>query len=91
MRQDKPVWFPQWMERLKASGLGAGQVAGTASVIRWYLSFCKRGRVGVTFESARDFIRMAQEEKQPSGALLEGCSDYQRARVRQRLPTVLRR
>lgn len=68
---DKPVWFPQWMECLEASGFAPGQVSSMASVIRWYLSFCKRGRVRATFQSARDFLETAQREKNPSDIRLE--------------------
>jgi len=42
-----------------------------AITIRWYLSFCKRGRADVTVQSARDFIAWAAQEKHPRDWQLE--------------------
>ena len=69
--KDNPVWFPGWMACLEGSGFPPGQISSMASVIRWYLSFCKRGRVRVTFASARDFLESGRREKNPSQELEE--------------------
>jgi integrase len=71
MKKDEPVWFPRWKECLEQSGLPAGRIQDMTWVIRWYLSFCKRGRVRATFQSARDFLDSAQQEKRPTPASLE--------------------
>ena len=43
--------------------------------LRWYLSFCRRGRVGVTVESARQFIAWAQRDKQAQAWRVEGWKE----------------
>jgi hypothetical protein len=56
--------FSLWPERLAQAALPERNKHSFAITIRWYLSFCRRGRVGVTVQSARDFIAWAQAEKQ---------------------------
>jgi len=36
-----------------------------AITVRWYLSFCRRGRGGVNHQTARDFNAWAEQAKQP--------------------------
>ena len=56
--------FSLWPERLAQAALPEPDKHSFAITIRWYLSFCRRGRASVTVQSARDFIAWAQAEKQ---------------------------
>src|SRR5512141_2983507 len=56
--------FPEWQEVLAQAELPERRKRSFEITIRWYLSFCRRGRAEVTFESARDFIAWALQEKQ---------------------------
>lgn len=60
----KPIQFPQWKEVLATAGLPQRQRRSFEITIRWYLSFCRRGRADVTLQSARDFVAWAAKEKQ---------------------------
>ncbi len=60
--------FPEWLEVLAASELPERQKESVRVTVRWFLSFTKRGRVPVTHQSARDFIGLAQAEKDPPAA-----------------------
>ena len=52
----KEIRFPQWAEVLARANVLERQRRSWTITIRWYLSFCRRGRASVTVESARDFI-----------------------------------
>lgn len=66
-----PLHFPGWGAMLAASDLTPTEKAGYGITIRWYLSFCRRGRVAVDHDSAREFIRRAEQEKRPAEGRLE--------------------
>ena len=57
--------FPQCWEVLTQAQLPARLKHSFQITIRWYLSFCKRGRAAVTVQSARDFIDWAAQQKHP--------------------------
>jgi integron integrase len=59
------VDFPEWPQRLAQAPLSDRQRSSHAITLRWYLSFCRRSRSGVNFQSARDFMAWAQAEKHP--------------------------
>lgn len=59
----KNIEFPDWREALEASPLEEKVRKGYEISIRWYLSFCRRSRVKVDFESARAFVEWAAKEK----------------------------
>jgi integron integrase len=59
----KEVCFPNWAEALAQADVAARQKRSWAITLRWYLSFCRRGRAGVTVQSARDFIGWAERAK----------------------------
>jgi len=61
----RTIHFPNWPEMLSASQLPGRQKHSFEITIRWYLSFCRRARVEAHVESARDFIALATEQKQP--------------------------
>jgi len=67
----KEIHFPDWPQRLAQAALPEGQKQSFAITLRWYLSFCRRGRGGVNVQSARDFIDWAQRAKQPEPWKLE--------------------
>ena len=67
----KEIAFTNWPERLAQAPLSDRQKESFAITIRWYLSFCRRGRGGVTLQSARDFIEWAREKKHPEPWKLE--------------------
>lgn len=54
-----------------ASNLSPQQKESWTITLRWYLKFCRRSRAGVTVQSARDFIKWAQQEKQASPQRVE--------------------
>ena len=60
----RAVDFPHWPEALAASSLPQSQKISFGITIRWCLSFCRRSRIHVTHQSARDFIAFATREKQ---------------------------
>jgi hypothetical protein len=60
----KEIRFEDWEEVLAQSQLPERQKGSWTITLRWYLSFCRRGRAGVTVQSARDFVAWAQEQKQ---------------------------
>ncbi len=68
---DPPLQFPDWPEVLAASELDAAQQDATAITVRWYLSFCRRSRVAVCKQSARDFVVQVEREKRPTPGQLE--------------------
>lgn len=61
----RDLHFGDWAEVLAATNLPERNKRSWAITLRWYLSFCRRSRVGVNVQSARDFIAWAQTEKQP--------------------------
>ena len=67
----KQIQFPEWAEVLAQRDLPGRQKASWTITLRWYLNFCRRGRAGVTVQSARDFIEWAQKEKHPEPWQLE--------------------
>jgi hypothetical protein len=67
----KVVQFPDWPEVLARAGLSDRCKRSFEITIRWYLSFCRRARVEVTVQSARDFMDAATQEKQPQAWQLE--------------------
>jgi hypothetical protein len=67
----RTIHFPDWPQVLSASAL-PGQVKHFYEItIRWYLSFCRRGRAAVDVQSARDFIASVSEQKRPEPWQLE--------------------
>ncbi len=65
------VHFPDWLTFLDASGLPLAIRKSRAITIRWYLSWCRRGRVSVAEDSARQFLAWAAEEKRAADWMLE--------------------
>jgi integron integrase len=62
----KEIQFPNWREILaRQTDLGQRQKQSFEISIGWYLSFCRRARVSVTIQSARDFMDWAVAEKKP--------------------------
>jgi hypothetical protein len=67
----KEIDFPGWPERLAQAALPDRQKQSFAITLRWYLSFCRRSRVAVCRQSARDFIAQVEQHKRPSPVQLE--------------------
>jgi len=65
------VRFRDWAERLERAEVPEQQRRSWAITVRWYLSFCRRGRGGVNHQTARDFIAWAQQAKSPEPWQLE--------------------
>jgi len=63
--------FSHWPERLAQAPLSDRNKHSFAITIRWYLSFCRRGRGEVNHQSARDFIAWVELEKKPQPWQLE--------------------
>ena len=61
----KELKFPEWKEVLDQIRMSKRQSESFAITIRWYLSFCRRGRALVTHQTARDFVDWAVQEKKP--------------------------
>ena len=61
----KEIRFPNWREVLAQTELPEREKRSFEITLRWYLSFCRRGRAGVTVQSARDFVAWAGQEKKP--------------------------
>ena len=61
----KAIEFPRWREVLTLAQVPERLKRSFEITIRWYLSFCQRGRGPVTVQSARDFIEWAVQEKHP--------------------------
>jgi hypothetical protein len=55
--------FSHWPERLAQAPLTERNKHSFAITIRWFLSFCRRGRGEVNHQSARDFIAWAGAEQ----------------------------
>ena len=55
--------FSHWPERLAQAPMPERNKDSFAITIRWFLSFCRRGRSEVSHQSARDFIAWAGSEK----------------------------
>jgi hypothetical protein len=66
-----PVDFPQWAEHLAASDLPEPLRLDHAVTLRWYLGYCRRHRLSISFDSARAFIADVQRERQPAAEQLE--------------------
>jgi hypothetical protein len=62
----------QWEQWLAQSPLVERQKRSFGITVRWYLSFCRRGRSEVPHQSARDFIEWARKEKRPQEWQVEG-------------------
>jgi len=71
----KEIQFRQWPEVLAQADLPERQKASWAITLRWFLNFCRRGRAGVTVQSARDFIAWAEQEKHPQPWQLESWKE----------------
>jgi len=67
----REIRFTDWEEVLQGSRLPERQKQSWSITIRWFLSFCRRGRAPVHVQSARDFIEWAIREKQPEPWKLE--------------------
>ena len=67
--------FPEWPEVLAAAPLPERTRASYAITVRWYLSWCRRGRVGADHDSARQFIEWTVKEKHPEAWKLEGWKE----------------
>lgn len=65
------VHFHDWDDVLQASDLPHHRKESWGITIRWYLSWAKRARVPVDFDSVRDFIAQVEVEKHPSPHRLE--------------------
>ena len=68
----KEIRFVGWAEALDRMGLPERQKRSWEITLRWYLSFCRRSRAGVTVQSARDFIVWVQAEKRAQEWQVEG-------------------
>jgi hypothetical protein len=55
----KRIVFGQWTEVLARTDLPERRKESWAILLKWYLSFCRRERAGMTVQSARDFIQWA--------------------------------
>jgi len=70
-KPDPPLHFPDWPTALAATGWPLDQQAAVGATLRWYLSFCRRSRVAVCRQSARDFIAQVEQQKRPGPVQLE--------------------
>ena len=74
LRTPKPgtaVNFPEWPAVLAQSDLLPKVRERHGIALRWYMSFCRRSRVSVDFESARAFVDWAVKEKKATVQLAE--------------------
>jgi integron integrase len=71
----KAIQFADWAEVLARSTRPDKQKHSWEITLRWYLSFCRRGRAEVTVQSAREFIAWAQAEKQAQEWQVEGWKE----------------
>lgn len=74
MGKGKPgsrLHFHDWEAVLEHSALPSHRKESWAITIRWYLSWARRARVPVDFDSARDFMAQVEVEKHPSAHRLE--------------------
>jgi len=60
----REIRFRDWVQVLNQAEVSEREKKSWGITLRWYLSFCQRGRVAVTVQSARDFIVWAEQEKQ---------------------------
>jgi hypothetical protein len=67
--------FPDWPQVLAQAPLSPAHRESYAITLRWYLSFCRRGRVPVDHGSARQFVNWAVEQKHPEPWKLERWKD----------------
>ena len=67
--------FHDWERVLHESTLPACRKESWAITIRWYLSWSKRARVPIDFDSARDFMAQVELDKHPSAHRLEQWKD----------------
>jgi len=67
----KEVRFPDWLEALAQSPMSDRQRRSHEITLRWYLSFCRRGRSAVSVQSAREFVEWARQQKSPQAWQLE--------------------
>src|SRR4029079_4205107 len=67
----RTIHFPNWPQVLSASPLPGRAKHSYEITIRWYLSFCRRGRAQVDVQSARDFIGSVSEQRRPEPWQLE--------------------
>jgi hypothetical protein len=71
----KEIRFADWAEVLTRSSLPDKHKRSWEITLRWYLSFCRRGRAEVSVQSARDFIAWAEAEKSPQPWQVEGWKE----------------
>ncbi len=69
------IRFEGWAEVLARMELPQRQKQSWGITLRWYLSFCRRSRAGVTVASAREFIAWAQGEKQAQAWQVAGWKE----------------
>ena len=72
---ERRFFFPDWTKALAQAPLSPAHRESYAITLRWYLSFCRRGRVPVDHASARQFIDWAVEQKHPEPWKLECWKD----------------
>ena len=63
--------FPRWAEVLEQADLPDSERHNFQVTIRWYLSWCQRHSLGCTFDSAREFVEWARDEKNASEWMVE--------------------
>ena len=65
------VHFPRWAEVLERADLPDCERHSFRVTLRWYLSWCRRRSLGCTFDSAREFVEWARQEKNASEWMVE--------------------
>ena len=65
------IYFHDWEQVLQGSALPTHRKDSWAITIRWYLSWARRARVPIDFNSARDFMAQVEVDKHPSTHRLE--------------------
>ena len=65
------IFFHDWEPVLQRAAIPAHRKESWAITIRWYLSWAKRARVPIDFDSARDFMAQVEIDKHPSTHRLE--------------------
>jgi Phage integrase, N-terminal SAM-like domain len=83
--------FTEWELVLSQSDLPPHRQESMAITLRWYLSWAKRARVAVNFDSARDFIAQVELDKRPSPHRLEQWKEalrwfFREGKRRSRMP-----
>lgn len=86
----REIGFQNWAEVLAQANLPERLKESWAITLRWYLSFCRRSRVGVNAPSAREFVVWAQQEKQAQAWQVEEWKEAIRWFFRAANPAVAR-